>query len=478
MKQVILSVVLALALVAATGPGANAQPPALPQGLGSAPLEETESENAQNAPPALPAAVGTTKDPEGAGDGTTSSARPGSLLPEAITGFVEARAGVRTQDDPTQKQASIGEIRAQLQGEWQTGPAVLNLTTDFLFDPVEDAYAIDLEEGRGAIDLREANMVLRPLDFADIKIGRQILTWGAGDLLFINDLFPKDFRSFFIGRDDEYLKAPSDALRASFFTALVNIDFVYTPRFDADRFITGDRLSYFNPLLGGLAGRDAVIDPLTPDDWFQDDEFAARASRNVGAYEIAAYAYSGFWKGPQGATSTGDFFFPSLSVYGASARGPAIGGVASLEVGYYDSREDRAGANPLIPNSEFRYLIGYEREAIPNLTVGLQYYGETRLDYDALVAGLSPAAETPDRIRHLLTIRLTKLALNQNLTVSLFNFWSPNEGDGYVRGRAGYKLTDNWLVEGGFNVFYGEESDFFGQFQDNSNVFFGARRSF
>ena len=50
-----------------------------------------------------------------------------------------------------------------------------------------------------------------------------------GDLLFINDLFPKDWVSFFVGRDDEYLKAPSDSLKASFFNELFNLDFVYTP---------------------------------------------------------------------------------------------------------------------------------------------------------------------------------------------------------------------------------------------------------
>ena len=77
-----------------------------------------------------------------------------------------------------------------------------------------------------------------------------------------------------------------------------------------------------------------------------------------------------------------------------------------------------------------------------------------------------------------MTVRLTKLAMNQNLTLSLFNFWSPNQHDGYVRSRASYKLTDDWLLEGGFNIFYGKTQSFFGQFEDNTNVFIGARRSF
>jgi len=461
-SRIIAAVILALTLALAAQ--ARAQAPALPEGLGA---EKQE-------PPALPAGLGVEARPKDA----PPPDDPRRRSPALLSGFVEARAGLRVRDDPAQKQASIGEIRAQAQGTWEAGPAVVNLTADFIFDPVEEAYAVDLESGRGAVDLREANVVLRPLDFLDLKAGRQILTWGAGDLVFINDLFPKDFRSFFIGRDDEYLKAPSDALRASVFTDLVNIDLVYTPRFDADRFVSGERLSYFNPLLGRTAGRDAVIVPLAPDDWFADDEIALRASRNVGAYELAAYAYSGYWKGPLGLSPEGRFVFPDLSVYGASLRGPAAGGVASLEVGYYDSREDSAGSNPLLPNSEFRYLLGYEREAAANLTVGVQYYAERREDIDAARAALPDGGRRPDQTRHVLTLRLTRLAVNQTLTLNLFNFWSPNEGDGYARGRAGYKLNDDWLVEGGFNVFYGERSDFFGQFQDNSNVFLGLRRSF
>ncbi len=62
-----------------------------------------------------------------------------------------------------------------------------------------------------------------------ITLGRQILTWGTGDLVFINDLFPKDWVSFFIGRDVEYLKAPSDALKVSAFSSWANLDLVYTP---------------------------------------------------------------------------------------------------------------------------------------------------------------------------------------------------------------------------------------------------------
>jgi hypothetical protein len=91
-----------------------------------------------------------------------------------------------------------------------------------------DAWADGITE-KGEFDPREAWVFVSPLDAVDIKMGRQVLTWGTGDLVFLNDLFPKDWQSFFLGRDSEYLKAPSDALKFSFFTGLANLDLVYTP---------------------------------------------------------------------------------------------------------------------------------------------------------------------------------------------------------------------------------------------------------
>ena len=67
--------------------------------------------------------------------------------------------------------------------------------------------------------LREGYISYYPSSFYEIKAGRQVLTWGTGDLIFINDRFPKDYESFYSGRDMEYLKVPSDAVKISFLSS-------------------------------------------------------------------------------------------------------------------------------------------------------------------------------------------------------------------------------------------------------------------
>ncbi|HRZ18160.1 MAG TPA: hypothetical protein P5141_11415 [Candidatus Hydrogenedentes bacterium] len=84
-----------------------------------------------------------------------------------------------------------------------------------------------------------------------------------------------------------------------------------------------------------------------------------------------------------------------------------------------------------------------------------------------------------DENRHVFTLRLTKLLMNQNLTLSFFGYFSPSDNDGYLRPQVAYKLSDDWSVDAGGNIFLGAwDTTFFGQFEDNSNVYAGMRWSF
>lgn len=399
-----------------------------------------------------------------------------------LHGFLDYSYGRRTSSDPFEDDSSLNEIRLQLDAIWYHDLFTAQVKGDLLYDDLAADHDVDLETGQGFFDLRMANVLFSPLSWMDVKVGRQVLTWGTGDLIFINDMFPKDWQSFFLGRDVEYLKAPSDALFVSLFPGIVNIDLAYTPNFDADRHITGERISYWNGR--EIVGQNGVVDPDRPDDWFTDDELAARAYRNVGAYEMALYGYHGFWKSPGGMDpASGKALFPELSVYGASARGPLGGGIVNVEGGYYDSADDRSGNDPFINNSEARFLAGYEHEIFTDFTCGVQYYLERMLDYGSYKGALRAMGmlddSARDEDRHTLTLRLTWLLLNQNLIVSCFTRYSPSDHDVYVKPTVTYKISDRWQASVGGDLFAGDHSyTFLGQFENNSNLHASLRCSF
>jgi len=386
-----------------------------------------------------------------------------------LHGFLEQRMGARVRRDPLEKQASILETRLQGEASTHCQWAQFKLKGDIWHDGVAEAT-------RG--DLREAWASFQPAGSLDVKAGRQVLTWGTGDLVFLNDLFPKDWQAFFIGRDAEYLKAPTDSLKLSAFTELANLDLVYTPRFVSDRFITGERISHWNDRTQSLAGRDDELAYDRPNRWFEDDEVSARLHQTFGANELALYGYWGFWKGPAGQNAVGESIFPRLNVYGASFRSPLGPGILNLETAWYQSAQDEHGRNPNINNSELRHLVGYAQELARELNISAQYYVEQILDYGNYRAGFL-AGRPRDEHRHVLTLQLTQLLLNQDLELSLSGYYSPSDTDAYIRPKARYTFTDRLSGEIGANVFVGRHAwTMFGQYENNSNVYTGLRYSF
>tara|TARA_R110002072_G_scaffold4706_21_gene32957 strand:- start:4803 stop:6245 length:1443 start_codon:yes stop_codon:yes gene_type:complete len=455
----------------------RAQEPALPQGLGAPTVPALPQGLAAPSQPAPPEGLGRpSSGPLTADPDPDWPARLGLVF----TGFAELRGGARVTSDPNERPASLAEGRLHLDARLPRDSYEATLVADLVADGLADRQTPDLESGAGFLDLRQANIVTSPLPQLDIKLGRQVLTWGTGDLVFINDLFAKDWNAFFSGRDEEYLKAPSDALKASYFFDWVNLDLVYAPRFNADRSVDGSRLSYYSAERAEIVGRNAVVATDRPNRWFLDDELHVRASRRFGPYKAAVYGYRGFWKSPGGQDPVaGLATYPGLAVYGASLLGPLAGGIASVEVGYYDSLDDRRGDNPRINNSEARWLLGFERELARNLTGGVQYYAEWVQDFGSYEKSRDLATEGRPETRHTVTARLSYLTHNQTVAWSLFGFYSPNGRDGYLRPRVSWSVNDNLSLEAGGNLIWGaRNSSFLGQFQRNSNIYGALRYGF
>ena len=373
------------------------------------------------------------------------------------TGFAEGGLGARWDDIENLDKLTLGELRLRAETSYDHS----SFRVDFKGDLAWDHVVEDLDG-----QVREFALTFRPAAKVDAKLGRQVLTWGTGDLLFLNDQFPKDFVSFFAGRDEEYLKAPADTARVSVFTPLVNVDLAFTPRFTPDEYLYGERFAFWNPVLGEVA---APAEPRRADEP-GNGELALRLFRTIGATEYALYGYSGRWKQPLGVDASGAPRFPRLRSWGASVRTPFHKGLFNAEAALYDSRDDRDGDDPATPNSELKLLVGYEQELVRNFTAGTQLYAERIMHHDRLMANSPDPDRERDQWRTVATLRLTYRAMQDRLTSSLFMFVSPSDEDFYLRPSITWRRDDHWLVAAGLNLFGGnDEYTFFGQLEDNSN---------
>ncbi|MDD5156051.1 MAG: hypothetical protein PHF11_06200 [Candidatus Omnitrophica bacterium] len=398
-------------------------------------------------------------------------------------GFLEgAFGGVVSQNDPAKhSNYNMAEERLQLktqynfQGEnllsrWQ---GVFRFKGDFT---VDEYFA-----GRTDFELREANLSFTPAQLMDVKVGRQVLTWGTGDYLFINDVFPKDYVSFYMGRDDEYLKKPSDALKISLYPDLVNFDFIVIPLFTPNTMPDGNRLSFFDSFQGGISGNDPQRYLVEPGQEAKNFEYAGRLYRNFGSTEAAIYLFRGFDQIARSYKNEAarQLYYERQDVYGASLRGEFLGGIGNVEGAYLRSPEDPRGDNRLIENSSVRFMAGYEKDLGNDLRVGFQYYYEQMLEYAAYKRSLLPQDIAYDEYKHIITQRITKLFKNQTVKVSLFNFYSPSNNDGYLRFSVEYALTDQWKITSGVNIPWGaEDYTDFGQMKKNKNIFVRLRYGF
>lgn len=390
-----------------------------------------------------------------------------SSSPWSQVGFVEAAYGSRISSDGLfSDQKTLSDLRWHQEFDYEDESFDFNLDFDVWLDDVVAGLQFDL---------RELNFKFSLFGQTDFVLGRQVSTWGTGDLLFINDMFPKDWQSFFSGRDDNYLKAPTDALRLTSYFNPFNVDLVITPAAEPDRFINGERFSLFSPMAQSQVGGFEVINPRNPN----HTEYALRLFKNYKGHQMALYAYRGIEKSPVGLDIKMQTYYPQKQVLGASFQSTLGSALYNLEVGYHQARDDKKGTNPFVPNSQWRFLVGYERELIKKLNWGMQYYVEHTEHHNRLISNsLTPQYEA-EKNRQLLTNRFTYQVMQDKLTWSIFVFYSPSDEDSYWRPSVNYRHNDHWQFTFGANVFAGNENHtFFGQFEDSSNVYTRLRFQF
>ncbi|MFQ5537814.1 MAG: hypothetical protein ACE5GJ_10210 [Gemmatimonadota bacterium] len=400
----------------------------------------------------------------------------GQDIPLSLHGFAQINWSVRTTGASPEAESSgdylLGEERLQLELSHIGGDG----RAEFLskVDLVHDAVS-----GRAAVDLREAYVDLA-LGRVGVRVGRQVITWGVGDLLFVSDVFPKDWSAFFSGQTVEYLKLGSDAVSFDLRAGRASLDVVVMPIFRADRRPEPDRFVLPDPFAA------AVRDYSVPTAELEHAQVAARVRTRIGGADVALSAHRGYFGmpsarpvgGPDAPASRVLESHPRLDVFAVSLRRPALAGLISAEVGYRKSRDDPAGVDPWVPNSEIRALAGYQRAVGRDGVFGIQYYLESMRNHDLYRATLPEGVFPKGRLRQVLMSRLVRYADYHQWEISAVAFYGLKDGDLLVIPTLRRQFSDELSISLGANVFGGESTTPFGALSENDNLFIAGRYSF
>ncbi len=397
-------------------------------------------------------------------------------LPVTIHGFLMGNTSVRaTGERPPRGEGGafvLGEerLRLDVSGATKSGSGFLLIKGDIFHDAVANRV-----DG----DLREAYAGFRSGRF-DFRLGRQIVTWGVGDLFFVSDVFPKDWESFFSGRPMEYLKRGVDAVRLQYSSEALSVDVVATPFFTGDALPSRKRFFLYNPFAAVAEQRE-----YSPPARAENTEVGLRLYRRMAGFDVSLYGYRGFWRLPGASVDSYNDtpritrFYPRLVTWGASAQRNLLHGVVSVEGGRYHSLDDRGGALSGVPHSQWRMLAAYQRQLARELTATFQGYAEVMEGYETYRRFLPAGFRPEDRVRGVVSARLTQFLGYQNWKLAAFVAYSPTDNDCFAQPEISHRLTDRLSAAVGANVFAGQhEATFFGQMAKNDNVYVSLRFDF
>lgn len=382
-----------------------------------------------------------------------------------VQGHLDFGVAVRPSDaGPHDDRILDAETRLLLERQWY-GDRGEMLDLRFL--------GIQEFRGDGRVEIRQASLFIPLGRHLEITAGRQVLSWGPAQFEFVNDRFAKDFDSFFLGRDLEYLKAPNDALRVRSFLGRWTLDAAVMPVFQGDRLPNPERFPVPNPVSGEAEANPAFQADL-PRESLSDGEVHLRLDRRLGRWEGALYAYRGFTGTPEGIREVDGAptsFHPAMAAVGFSLRGPFLAGLGWLEAAFEDIREEDAGTSPRLPPDRWLALAGTRWSPSPTRSWMVQasavgQAGATELR--ETLRALDPGHPAVEGIHYRLHGSVTQSLLAERMEVGGRVLWGVTEEDAHWRVRLAYELSDDLAFEVRYHGFAGTHpAERFGLLRDH-----------
>lgn len=310
-----------------------------------------------------------------------------------------------------------------------------------------------------------------------IKIGRQIIIWGKADGLRITDVIsPMDLTEF-LAQDYDDIRMPVNGIILSKFGTNWDLDLVCVPYIETYVMPGPD-----NPwAMNELTSKEVVIDPEEkPEFTLSNMEYGGKLSFYFSGIDFDLSALNTWNKAP-----VYSYYYDSLShlhVKPVYARMGFLGfgfskSVYSLIIRgesafYFDKKftPDITTENlDLVEKNSINYLLGIDWYPGREWTLTGQFSDECIFDYSDDILN--------SKHTYISTIGITKKLFRSTLALSSFCYIGLNEGDFYNRTSIDYALSDNIHVMCGADWFDGDKG-LFGQYRDNSEIWFKAKYNF
>ncbi len=315
---------------------------------------------------------------------------------------------------------------------------------------------------------------------ADVRIGKQKVIWGEAEGAFITDLVsPRDMRSFILADFSEIRKAVP-AFKVDYYTGPYTLQGIWVTHFIPTSLPSQDSMWAQSPTLPFPATVTSVTfkEPTMPDASLENSEVFLSLGRfgNAiswklnGGYVFTDEPLASSVTAPDSATRVISQAYERYTFVGGSFN-TALGGVvlrgeAALALDKPMNSLDTS-INPPITiekHSQIQALVGLDWNM-----AGAQWSSQYLMIYthdhtDTLVSQMKPIRE----FAHTFTFRVQDTFFDDQLTARLFAYLEAEPLNALIRPSVSYNFGNGVLLEGGFDLFLGDEDGTFGTYGSNS----------
>lgn len=329
-------------------------------------------------------------------------------------------------------------------------------------------------EEKTTVELREAYFEYAGMNW-DVRIGRQIFCWGKADGIPITDILcPGDYTEF-ITRDFDDIRMPVDAFQLRYLPLWGSVEVIWLPVFEPAVFASDD-----SPwaVRTDLPDNEVLDDPSLPERTLANSEIAGRMSLFASGIDIALSAFytwddtpvlhrhfvndSVHWQ-PQ---------YHRLGYYGAEVSKPLSEFVLRGELAFFQGKHfaNSQTGDRTVERNLWKGLAGLDWYPGDDWTVSVQLADDWVMDHSAAM----------DRDEHALqgTLFLSRKFMRQTLEIANMFYYGINDEDIYDQILVDYALSDALHALAGGDIFAGPEGSRYGEYEDNTQVWFKIKYSF
>ncbi|MCT4638534.1 MAG: hypothetical protein N4A72_12605 [Bacteroidales bacterium] len=308
----------------------------------------------------------------------------------------------------------------------------------------------------------------------DVKLGRQIITWGVADAMRITDIIsPMDYTEF-LARDYDDIRIPVNAFKIKYLKTDYNIELIFIPV--SEFFIVPTDNT--NPW-SVIKFSNISIDDTKPEKRIKNSEIGGRFSFYLSGIDFSVSALHTWNKMPVFRSSkipNNDTIF----MHATYKRLNMVGFDLSATLGQFVLRGEAAGYFGEILESKIPGNAPISSDNI-NVMFGLDWYPGNDLNVSAQLSHkyITDYSNNMKSYRNtsLSTFNITKKLFRNTLSLASFAHIDITNGGLFNRLSADYSLSDQIHLIIGYDHFEGD-SGMFGMYKNNSEIWVKGKFSF